>query len=388
MGLIVTVPLCACAPLVPRAQLTVPVAHPSPDADQAIDSTRRAFTRAAQSGDVQGMVGFFTPDGMVIMAGGDTVRGRAALAQFFITGTATPTTAVLHFGQFTRQSYLQQCGDGVWERGRFHASRTLSGSYAVRWQWDSLGGARIQRITFVPREAVHRVGPSGCYIPMHVRQQSKRIVISLFGILGSGGGPAASVESAMRRQGWAGGGDLTLLCPSWDHCTNHSVPWTHQATAQPFHRPLGIVSYRFSPSLSAEAMYGDRPSGSTIGLDSAGTTQLEASWSGHFTAAAVTYERFGFQVGVGPAQERMQWHLVRINPYNVKLLSATRGQVNPLGLMVEVGYHRAVAGPFRLDLRAQLRQFGKVRLPGGATYFSSSVSDNTSFVDLGLGMVL
>ena len=387
VGLILALPLCSCVPLVPPAQLALPHAYPDPDADQAIDRTRRAFTQAAQSGDVQEMARFFTPDGMVITGNGDTVRGREALAQFFVSGRATPITAVLHFGQFSRESHLQKCSDGVNERGRFHESQTLSGPYAVRWEWDSLGGAQIQRIVFAQQAAIHRIGPSGCYIPVHVRQQSKRIVVSVFGIMGSGTSPARGVESAMRQQGWAGGGDLTLLCPSWDHCTYHSTPWTHEETSNPFHRPLGIVSYRFSPSLATEVMHGDRPSGSTIGLDSAGTTQLEAIWWGYFDAAAVTYERFGFHVGFGPALERMKWRLVRANPYNTNLRSETSGQVKPYGLIVEVGYHRAVVGPVRLDVVAQLRRFGKVTLPGGATYLNSPIVDNTGFIDLGLGMV-
>src|SRR5215472_7290849 len=111
-GWILTVPLFACTPLVPPSELALPVAHARPDADQAIDRTRRAFTLAAQASDVQGMMRFFTPDGMVITVDGDTVRGREALAQFFATDRANASAAVLHFGQFSRESHLQRCSDG------------------------------------------------------------------------------------------------------------------------------------------------------------------------------------------------------------------------------------------------------------------------------------
>src|SRR5262249_24441094 len=217
VGWILASALCACAPLVPPAQLALPVAYRSPDADQAIDRTRRAFAQVAKAGGVQGMARFFTLDGMVITAAGATGRGREALAQFFATDSAAPAAAVLHFGQFSRQSHLQKCGDGVYEHGRYHASQTLSGLYAVRWRWDSLGSAQVQRITFVKRAAIHRLGPSGCYIPLGVQQRSKHIVLSWFGAVASTGSPGDGIESAMRHQGWDGGGDLHLICPSWDH---------------------------------------------------------------------------------------------------------------------------------------------------------------------------
>ncbi len=388
IGWILTLPLCACTPLVPPAQLALPVARPRPDADQAIDRTRKAFAQAIQSGDVQAMARFFVPDGAVITAEGDTVRGREALAQFFATERATPTKAALHFGEFSRESHLQQCTDGVNERGRFHSSDTLSGPYAIRWQWDTLGDAEIQRITFVKQAAVRRLGPSGCYIPLTVQQQSRRIALSLFDVASSAGDPSGAVETAMRQQGWDGG-NLDKVCPSWTYCTYHNTPWTHLSTFGRLGRvALGIVSYRFTPGLGTELMVGARPSGSTIGLDSAGTTQLEATWSGYFIGAAVTYERSGFQIGLGPALDRTDWRLVRESPYNANLRSETGGRVKPLGVIVDVGYHRAVIGPFRLDLRAQLRRFGKTTLPGGATYLSASVDDNSSFIGLGLGMVL
>lgn len=390
-----TLPLCACTPLVPPAQLVLPVTHARPDADRAIYRTWQGFTRDAQSGDVQGMAHFFTPDGMVIMADGDTVRGREALAQFFATERANPTAGVLHFGQFTRTFNLQKCADGANERGRFHgkrqaggeASDTLSVPYAIRWQWDSLGGAEIQRMTFVEQAAIRRLGPSGCYIPLLVKQQSKRIAVSLFGVASSARYRSGAVETAMRQQDWHGGGSLRLVCPSWTTCVYHNTPWTHLSTFGSHGLVLGIVRYRFSPSLATDVMVGAKPTGSTIGLDSAGTTQLEAMWSGSFLGAAVTYERSGFQAGLGPAVDRTNWRLVRANPYNLNLRSETSGRVRLLGVILDVGYHRAVIGPFRLDVRAQLRQFGKTALPGGATYLNGPVADNSNFIGVGVGMV-
>jgi len=134
-------------------------------------------------------------------------------------------------------------------------------------------------------------------------------------------------------------------------------------------------------------MVGARPTGSTLGLDTAGTAQLEAMWSGYFVAAAVSYERAGFHVGLGPALDRSKWRLVRENPYNVNLRSETSGRVSPLGVILDAGYHQALVGPFRLELSAQLRRFGKTTLPGGATYLNAPVADNSSFIGLGLGTV-
>jgi ketosteroid isomerase-like protein len=391
IGLMLTLPLGACTPLVPPAQLALPVGHAHPDDDQAIDRTRRAFTQAAQSAHVQGMANFFTSDGMVITADGDTVRGREALAQFFATDRATITAAVFHFGEFSREFHLQKCTDGANERGRFHAKRqgasdTVSGPYAIRWQWDSVGDAKIQRLTFVKQAAIRQLGPSGCYIPLAVQQQSKRIAVSLFGVANSGD-PSGAVASAMRQQGWEGG-NLNKVCPSWTICTYHNTPWSHLSTHGPLGLALGVVSFQFTPSLATEVMIGARPKGSTVGLDSAGTTQLEAMWSGYFVGAALLYERAGFQVGLGPAVDHTSWRLVRESPYNSNLRSESDGRVTPLGVILDAGYHRALLGPFRLDLRAQLREFGKATLPGGATYLNAPVDDNGSFIGLGVGMVL
>jgi hypothetical protein len=388
LGLVLTLPLWTCVPLVPREEIDLPVAHASPDPDQAIDRTRRAFTQAAQNGDIQAMARFFTADGMVITATGDTVRGREALAQFLATDRAGPTAAVLHFGQFSREAHLQQCTDGGNERGRLKTTATLSGPYSVRWQWDSLGNARIQRITFVAQAAVRPLGPSGCYVPLVVRQQSKRVALSLYLVPSAAGNPGGSVESVMRQEDWHGG-SLKLVCPSWTSCTYHDTPWTQLSSAgRPLQQNLRIVSFRFSPRLGTEVMVGTRRKGSTIGLDSAGTTQLEAMWSGDFFAAAVTYERYGFDVGLGPAVERLDWHMVRENPYNVSIRSAASGRVQPLGFIVELQYHHAAIGPFRLEARAQLRRFGKETTPGGAGYLNAPVSDNSGFIGLGVGMVL
>lgn len=392
IGLVLALPLSACAPLVPPSELALPVTQPQPDGDRAIDRTRHGFTQAAQSGDAQAMARYFISDGMVITAEGDTVRGRAALAQFFGTDRASSTEAVFRFGYFSREFHLQQCTNGVNERGRFHmdsqpaaASNKPSRPYAIRWEWDSLGNAEVQRITFVPRAAVRELGPSGCYIPLPVLQQSKRIAVSLFGVAGSAGDPRGAVESAMRQQGWDGG-NLTKVCPSWTVCTYHTTPWTHLSRFGP--RALGIVTFRFTPRLATEVMVGDRPSGSTVGLDSAGTTQLEATWSGYFVGLAVMYERAGLEIGLGPALERMKWHLVRESPYNANLRSEATGRVKPSGVVVDAGYHQALIGPFRLDVRAQLRRFGKSTPPGGATYLNAPIGDNSSFIALGAGMVL
>lgn len=394
IGCLLALSLCACAPLVPPAELALPVSHARPDADQSIDRTRHAFTQAAQSGDAQAMAHFFVLDGMVVTSAGDTVRGREALAQFFATDRASQTEAVFHFGQFTRQSKLQKCTDGANERGRFRAVRQpvtvsdeVSRPYAIRWEWDSLGNAQIQRITFVQQAAVRPLGPSGCYIPLRVQQRAKRLAVSVFGIAGSAGDPSGSVEAAMRQQGWDGG-ILTKVCPSWTACTYHSTPWSHVPTGRPLRGALGIVSFQFNPSLATEVMIGARPEGSTAGLDSAGTTQLEALWSGYFFGAAVLYERSGFELGLGPALDRMKWHLIRVSPYNPSIRSETSGSVKPLGIILDAGYHQALMGPFRLDVRAQLRRFGKSTLPGGATYLNAPVDDNSSFVGLGVGMVL
>ena len=245
-GVILTLPLWACVPLVPPAEINLPVAQADPDPDQAIDSTRRAFTRAAQSGDVQGMAGFFTPDGMVITATGDTVRGREALVQFFATDRSSSAAAVLHFGKFSRQSHLQECTEGGNERGRFTASATLSGAYAVRWHWDSLGQARIQRITFVTPAANRPLGPAGCYVPLVVRQQSKRIALNVYTAPRSEGNLSGPVESAMRREDWHGG-SLKLVCPSWTTCAYYDTPSTHLANSgRALDHALWIVSLRIS----------------------------------------------------------------------------------------------------------------------------------------------
>ena len=60
-------------------------------------------------------------------------------------------------------------------------------------------------------------------------------------------------------------------------------------------------------------------------------------------------------------------------------------------VLVEGGAARGVrartADGYRLDVRAQLRQFGKTALPGGATYLNGPVADNSRFIGVGVGTV-
>src|SRR5262249_19630702 len=149
-----------------------------------------------------------------------------------------------------------------------------------------------------------------CLSPFAFFHRRERFALTFFGSPArQNGDPASALETAMRAQGWDAAGAVRYVCPSWSTvCDYHSTPWSHRAAIGSLHSLLGVVRYRYSSTVAAEVMVGTWPGGgSTVGLDSAGTTEIQATWAAtRIIGAAVTLERAGFQVGVGPAVQRVR----------------------------------------------------------------------------------
>jgi len=324
----------------------------------------------------------FTEDGMLITQSGDTIRGRDSIAHFFVAARPGATGATF---RLDREPPLDVCTDGAFERGWYwaeirygdHPPDTISGRFGIRWRRDSLGNARVQWAGLSQRYAERRLRRSECVDPTQARQQSAHWAVTLFqGASTIGGGPASSLEPDMTNQGWA---DPVGRVP-----TLHS-----EATRlNGFIPVLGGLRYRVSNGLAAEAVIGALPRGSTRGMSTARNAWIEFFWSGFFAGLMMSYERGGLQVGAGPTLQNGQWRTEeRDAGFYPRVTYQSSFRSHPLGAFADLGFHRAIVGRFRLDLRAQVRRFGQTTIPSAPGFAPAKVDNNSAFVGLGLGVV-
>jgi hypothetical protein len=391
LSVVLFLPACASTPQ--QGGPSVPTPRRKPNIEDAILASRGELNRAAQSGDSRAMALLFTEAGMLITQSGDTIRGRDSIAHFLVASRPGATGATF---RLDREPPLDYCGDGAYERGWYwaeirygdHPPDTISGRFGIRWGRDSLRNARVQWAGLSRRDAERRLRGSECVDLSLALHQSAHWAVTLFqGASDVSGGPAPSLETVMASQGWA---DSVFDCSAGiGRCV--TVPSLHSGrsrlnAAAP---ELGGLRYRFSNGFAAEAIIGTLPRGWARGVRTPQTRRLEFWWAGFFTGLLLSYERAGFQVGVGPALQNGQWQVEERQDgfTDASIVYHSRFHAHPLGTLVDLGVHRRVAGRFRFDLRAQVRRFAQTTIPSAPGFTPAKVDNNSAFVGLGLGVV-
>lgn len=122
----------------------------------AIDSLREAYTRAAEAGDVDAMVGFFTDDAVLLGADGKVYNGANELRSYM-----SDTTMVASNIQVHNENGPNFSGDVAWESGTFSQSltpkkggkaMTVKGNYLVVLRRQSDGSWKIVAEADIPSE--------------------------------------------------------------------------------------------------------------------------------------------------------------------------------------------------------------------------------------------
>ena len=376
LSYLLSLAVAACAPASRPTTGPQPALRHKPRLEEAIRATRARFYRGGEAGDVGTMALAFTEAGMLITGRGDTIRGRAAVANYFSTTVSAPAGATF---RFDREPPLQDCTFGAYERGWYwaevryadHAPDTLSGRFLFRWVQDSLGDALIDWAT-LSRQAPEWPPPrSRCVDPAVAFQASTHLTVTM--TLGGsvvGTGPQAGVESVMINHGWND--------PTFDH----GQP-TPQSSTRNQVNLVGGLRYRFRKWLAAELTIGTLPQGTTLGANYSRSENLWISWSGLFAGALVSYERGGLQLGAGPGVQRANWRADSQGGFGNRQF---RFRSSSVGLVADVGFHHAMVGRLRLDLRAQVRRF-TTTTPTTENLTPVRVAFNSSYLGVGFGVV-
>jgi uncharacterized protein (TIGR02246 family) len=121
-------------------------------ATATIDAVNADWLPAMQARDGERIAAAYAPDGVFVLPNGDSLKGRAAVAEFYRRQLATPGVKVLD-GRIRREG-LAQAGDGLlyeWGHGESTVQtasgqvRTGGGPYLTVWKRDAAGHWAIAR---------------------------------------------------------------------------------------------------------------------------------------------------------------------------------------------------------------------------------------------------
>lgn len=383
--------LCiACAPLPKQSETVVPARPNWPRIEDAIRTAQSTFDSAAQAGDAHRMAGLFDDDALLITPASDTIRGRSAIEGLLAAAQPGATGAKFWFA---REPPLEHCRDGGFEHAQFTAEirqgdgskDTLQARFVVFWNRDSVGSARVKRVSFPERELSRWPTRGECVTDIESAmesakrlQESSRFSITLLAGHTSGD-PSRDFELAMKSRGWS---NLAYTCPSsrpCDYLSTHS----YRSTISPI---VPLLRYRFSKELAMEMLGGALLQGATIGVDTAVGSQMEVSWSGAYAGVLLSYELAGLQLGVGPAVQTVHWRVDDHNwPYNASTFYESSFHTKGVGLIGDLGWRLLLPSRLHADIHAESRWFARTDVRGSPRFPNVNVRNNSSFAGLGLG---
>jgi ketosteroid isomerase-like protein len=380
----------ACAPLPKQSETVVPARSNRPRIEDAIRTAQSTFDSAAQAGDAHRMAGLFDDDAVLITPASDTIRGKSAIERLLTAAQPGATGAKFWFA---REPPLEHCRDGGYEHAQFTAEirqgdgskDTLRARFVVLWNRDSIGSARVKRVSFPERELSGWPTRAECVTDIQSTiesakrlQESSRLSITL--VVGhTTGDPSQDFELAMKSRGWS---DVAYTCPSsrpCDYLSTHS----YRSTTNPI---VPLLRYRFSKELAMEMLGGALLQGATIGVDTAAGSQMELLWSGAYAGVLLSYELAGLQLGIGPAVQTVHWHVDdHYWPYNASTFYQSSFHSNTVGLIADIGGRLRMPSRLHLDAHGESRWFGRMDVRGSPRFPTVNVRNNSTFLGLGLG---
>jgi ketosteroid isomerase-like protein len=337
------------------------------------------------------MAAVFADDALLISPRGDSIRGRDAIVHYLVQLVPEAISAGFSFG---RDGALQLCQGGARERLSYAAHidnangtrDAVSGNLSVLWKRDPAGALKVAWAAFSKREIRRRLRRSECLSPEDSTWGAWRLAVSLFPVPAAATmGSQRSFESILRARGWVD----ECLCGGVFPSLTPVSSWTGRL-------PPGLVGiqYHWRPHVVAEILGGRIPKGSTMGAQyysSRDYAQTRLFYSGAFVGALVSYEQWGFQVGIGPALQLANWRLRdSVIPYSTggyPGFTDVGWSTQPIGVIGDAKYHRLVASRLFLEIRAQVRRFRKVATPATPRFPPAMVDQGSSFVGVGFGVV-
>jgi len=364
-------------PVAPARRHLVPI-------ERATWEARAAFDSAARAGDTTRVAAFFAGDALLISSAGDSIRGRDAIARYLAQLVPGVVSADFSFG---REGSVERCVGAARERLTYtvhitYASRTpdtVSGNLSVIWKRDSAGDLRVLWAAFSEREVGRRLSRSECLSPEDSTWRAWRLAVTIFPVpVAATTSSQGSFETILRARGWV---DEACACVARATFTPVSK-WTGLVPPS-----LVSIQYHLRRHVVAEILGARIPKGSTMGaqfFSSRDYAQTKLSYSGTFVGALLSYERWGIQMGFGPAVQIAHWRLRdSVVPYSsggYPSFTEVRWSTLPVGIIGDARYHRLITNRTFLEFRAQVRRFRRVRTPSTPRFPPAMVGQGSSFV--------
>lgn len=337
-------------------------APPRPVTAPDITQAKAALDTALAARDAAALAALFDDEGLLVTSAGDTLRGGRAAAAHLLRPTATPPFVRIDFFPELR---LAQCHGGGFERGRLRlllqalpaGEEHPVGRYRVHWRALPGGGARIAALSFLEADSNLDLSPEACTFPERDRFRTSRVSVAVYPgfISARGAAVGGSAADALRAQGWQ---DDIAVCVQ--HCDMVPGPRTTGHDARP---PLSLAAVTLRPRgpLTVTLSAGPGLAGETTGFEGTERSTVVLRHEG-LVAGVTAGVTWGFvEAGIGPAVQRIDWHLgERVFPqWDPTVAERTQWQVGALGRL---------RLSFPVTERLALDAMGEARLfPAGTT---------------------
>ena len=371
---VVLLTACASAPSGTAVGAGGPIAArvPTGDAlDESVAAAKLRFNTAARARDIAGMMALFEQGAMVITATGDTLRGRAAIAER-VAAIAPASGAVAQL--LPRR--VEACIDGATEFGGDWSVRPLAasapeiarGAYAIRWSYDPGAGMQVRTLVLHGGSAADRARGQRevrC-VPPHVRTfAARRLELSVSppraGLWSSRAGE--SIGDGMRAQGFTTRALITADGESIQPGLDSEEAESSGAVA---------IRWRVRPAIVVELFAPFAPLESVVrGYNESESADVAVLHSGRIAGAIASYEWRRLRIGAGPVVMRSTWR--EREQRRVSVRSSTTGEFlrfddegfpegeaytsTSISGLVEAGYTYPITARVFLDARAHQRAF-------------------------------
>ena len=373
----------ACAPVTaPRTFRLIPI-------ELATWPAKAAFDSAATAGDTARIAASFAEDALLITAAGDSIRGRHAIVLYLRQLVPAARSADFTF----RRDRFESCQGGGRERLTFTAQvtstheppDTVSGHVVIFWKRDDEGHLVVATAAFSRLGAGRLSSAPECSTVEDSVWRNWRFAVTVIPAAVYGASVGHDFARILRSRGWV---DI-CLCPGIE-------PSYTPLSKSNGRLPPGLVSFQrhWRRHVIAEVVTGRLPGGSTMGarfLGNGDYALTRLSYSGVYLGALLSYERWGLQLGVGPAVQAAHWQLRdSLIPYGSSGYPSTTDKIwwtVPFGILGDVRYHWLLGSRVYFAVRAEDRRFLRAATPPTKRFPAATVTQNSFFLGAGLGLV-
>ena len=360
--------------------------------DRATWQARAAFDSGARAGDTSRMAAVFTEDALFVTPAGDSVRGRAAILQYLLRLAPEATSAEFSFG---REGSLEHCIGRTRERLVVVAhvnypsgsADTSAGNLLVFWKRDSTGAVKVVSLAYSEQQITRRLRTSECRPREDSVWGAWRFAVTIVPLRAvSSTETQRSFESVLRARGWT---DQSCICPNGSPLPTPLSDWNGQPIPG-----LVEIEYRLRRHVVAGLFGGFLPRGSTMGARLDGNrdyaqTRL-TSHSGIVVGTLISYEHWGFQLGLGPALQSTRWLLqdsFRPGTGPPTTVTDYEWSRQRFGFVVDAKLQRLLYYRVLISVGVQARRFPKEETPATARFAPARLNQNSSFLGIGFGVV-